>query len=607
MAVRDYRSMAGVGRGGAAFGQLLVGIVALCSLIGTTAYGQTQYYYDNNGATAGFGNAGNTWGTSSVISTSSAGTASPANTLTTTADTLNLGTDALGLGAGTISVVGGGRSIGSIVRGAASSPGIMTIQGGAIDFAATGSVINNAAGQTLTISSTITGGGTSMTFTNANIIGTNSYGGATILSGAADNRINSIANGGTNSPLGSSSSDASNLVFEDGASLRYDGGTGTTNRNFTINGSSAKIYARGTGGTNLTWNGTAAFGTANQAATLNLQSNVGDGIFNGLLADNGSGQLSLVKSLSTSWTLNAANTFTGSTTISGGILVAGNANALQNSYIDTAASATGTATTGLRTTGAALNLGGLSGDKNLSDIYTTSTGGYGSVTGITLNVASANNVSYSGAITGGRSLTKSGNGIQALSGTNTYTGTTSISAGTILLDGTHTGGGTYTIASGATLGGSGSTASALNVSGILAPGNSIGTLDTGTVTWNGAPSAGSATDWVFELGPGDTADLLNITGDFSLNTGTGSSFRFDFAGSTDQGIFDLVTWTGSTNVVSPNSEFSYTNLGPGNSGSFQVTGSTLQFVVVPEPATLTLLACSGVMAALALRRRLRRA
>ncbi len=578
---------------------------ALLALSPRASFAQTTYYYDNNGTTAGFGSAGSTWGTSAVISTSSAGTATPVvDPPTTTADTLNLGTDSLGLGAGTITA-SGTRDIGSIVRGSASSSGIITIQGGTINFAATGSVINNATGQTLTINSVIAGGSTSMTFTNANILGTNTYSGATILNSV--HRIGSIANGGTNSTFGSSSSAASNLIFNDGASLRYDGGAGSTNRNFTIAGSSATIYARGTG--NLTWNGTASFGTPNQAATLNLQNTgavAGRGIFNGALADNGTGQLSL-NSVSFasggSWTLGGANTFTGGTTISSGLLILGNASALQSSYIDTTASATGDADNGLRTTGTALNLGGLSGNKNLADIYTTATGGYGSVTDITLNVAAANNLSYSGNITGGRSLVKSGSGIQALSGTNTYTGNTTVSAGTLVLNGTHTGGGLYTIASGATLGGSGSTASSFDVSGIIAPGNSIDTLDTGTVTWNGAATGNAATDWIFELGPSDTADLLNITGDFNGNTGTGSVFRFDFAGSTDQGTFDLVTWSGSTTFAPDASDFSYTNLGPGNSGSFQITGSTLQFVAVPEPAAIGVLGAGVGLLALRLARR----
>jgi autotransporter-associated beta strand protein len=541
-----------------------------------------------------------TWGTSSVISTDPAGTAAPANTATTTSDTLNLGTDSLGLGAGTITV--NNRSIGSIIRGSASSSGIITLQSSTIIFAADGFITNNATGTTLTINSTIAGGGTSMTFTNANSIGTNSYAGTSILNGV--HRINSIANGGMNSTLGSSSNAASNLVFNDGAQLRYDGADGSTDRNFTIHGSSAAIYARGTGG-NLTWNGTASFGTPNQAATLNLQNTdaiAGRGIFNGVLADNGTAQLSLTMQSfagNGSWTLGAANTFTGSTTITSGLLILGNANALQRSSIDTTASATGTANDGLRTTGAALNLGGLSGNKNLSSIYTTTTGGYGSVTGITLNVALANNLEYSGVIDGARSLTKSGNGTQTLSGTNLYTGATTISAGTLRINGSLASGSAVTVGASGTLGGNGTIDGTLTVNGSLAPGNSIGTLNVANdVTWNGSASS----PWVFELGAGEASDVLDITGissDFLRGTGAvGTDFVFDFAGSTHTGTFDLVTWGGTTTF--DESDFSYTNLGSGYTGEFQITGSSLQFVAVPEPTTLALLTCGGAVA-LALR------
>lgn len=297
-----------------------IGPAAAClaSLIAAGPALAAVYYYDNNGSSSGFGSAGGTWGTSSVLTTNSGGTAPTSNPATTTGDTLYLGTDTFGLGAGTITV--NGRSIGSIIRGSASSSGIITLQGSSITFAANGFVTNEATGQTLTISSTIAGGGTSMTFTNANITGNNTYSGATIMNGV--HRIDGIANGGANSELGSSSSAAGNLVFQDGAVLRYDGGAGSTNRNFTVNGTAAGLYARGTG--DLTWNGTVSFGTPDQAATLNLQNTggvAGRGIFNGLLADNGTGRLSVtVTSFAAGggWTLGGANTYTGDTTVNSG-------------------------------------------------------------------------------------------------------------------------------------------------------------------------------------------------------------------------------------------------------------------------------------------------
>jgi len=69
---------------------------------------------------------------------------------------------------------------------------------------------------------------------------------------------------------------------------------------------------------------------------------------------------------------------------------------------------------------------------------------------------------------------------------------------------------------------------------------------------------------------------------------------FDFDGSTAVGTFDLITWGNSIVLAS---DFSYTNLGGGNTGTFQINGNTLQFVAVPEPSALAFL--SGLAAFLA--------
>ncbi len=608
---------------------------AAIALLPNESIAQTQYYWDQNGTDPGFGIASGTWGiTTARISTSSAGTATPViNPPTTTADTLNLGTDMLGLTTGTITV-NATRNIGSIIRGSASNSGIIQVNGGTTTFAATGAVTNNGDTTSFYMGTTIAGGSTSMTFTTSNVglaniqitNVANTYGGATIIGEDSTVRItvNGLLNGGVNSALGSSSSAASNLVFENGGHLWYQSVATSTNRNFTINGASATLQARGTGV--LTWTGTASYGgPANEAKTLNLaSSNAGTegGTFSGILVDNGSGQLSLVKSGSSDtaanhWTLDNANTFTGSTTISGGILVLGNTNALQNSYINTTASATGNTTTGLRTTGAALNLGGLSGNKALSTIYTTSTGGYGSVTGITLNVASANNLSYSGVIDGGRSLTKSGDGTQALSGTNAYTGTTTVSNGTLRVNGTHTGGAAYTVDSGATLQGTGSTTSVLNIAGTLSPGASIETFGSNALSFSNNSTFQYEVDSV--IGPIDGADLQIVngasnTGNLTL-TGTVNLTITDLAGMAAtpfapdttftlinyNGVWNSGLFTFGGNAIANNDTFTaglntwrlnYDAASGGSNFSSQYllpTSSFVNIIAVPEPATIALL------------------
>lgn len=134
--------------------------------------------------------------------------------------------------------------------------------------------------------------------------------------------------------------------------------------------------------------------------------------------------------------LQAANTHTGPTVVSAGLISLGNVLALQNSPLDTTASVMGDATNGLRTTVTTLSIGGLIGNKNLADVFTTSSGGYESVTALTLNPSLAR--SFSGAIADGAvgmTLTKSGVAVQTLSGALNHTGATSIIGGTLKLDG----------------------------------------------------------------------------------------------------------------------------------------------------------------------------
>ena len=187
-----------------------------------------------------------------------------------------------------------------------------------------------------------------------------------------------------------------------------------------------------TGAATLTINSTAnqTFGGTTVAGSLTTSAQIAGAIS---LVKNGAGTFTL-GGLLTGGATASGNTFTGSTTVLGGILVLGETRSIQNSAFDTGASIAGDATNGLRANVTTVIMGGLTGNKNFADVFTTTAGGYGTVTALTLNPGTGATPSYSGVIAdgaGGMNLTKSGAGTQTLSGANTYTGATTISAGVL--------------------------------------------------------------------------------------------------------------------------------------------------------------------------------
>lgn len=206
-------------------------------------------------------------------------------------------------------------------------------------------------------------------------------------------------------------------------------------------------------------------------------------------------------------------------------------------------------------------------------------------------------------------VTKGGSGRWILSGTSTYTGGTQVNAGVLVLDGL-TGVAAFTnqVASGATLAGSGTLSGPTTVSGIVSPGSGTGSLGTlsfaaSNFIWNSGSTAAATTDWLFDLGPSNQADSIGIAGPFT-KSGTGSGYRFDFGSSLETGTFTLASWTGVTTFTAP--DFSYTNLGGGNTGSFGIVGNSLVVTIVPEPTTTVWLLASVSVAGIMRRRRLRR-
>ena len=138
------------------------------------------------------------------------------------------------------------------------------------------------------------------------------------------------------------------------------------------------------------------------------------------LAGNITGTGSVIQAGTGTVTLSGTNTYSGVTTVSAGTLLAGSTTALSVNSAFTVSGAT------LDLGGFSNTIGSLAGTGTVTD----------SVAGTAVLSAGSNNATttFSGTLqngTGALALTKSGTGILTLSGTNTYSGATTVSAGTL--------------------------------------------------------------------------------------------------------------------------------------------------------------------------------
>ncbi|MBZ9767076.1 autotransporter-associated beta strand repeat-containing protein [Mesorhizobium sp. CA6] len=371
--------------------------------------------------------------------------------------------------------VGAGNTLGvdgTIIVSPLVGTANQTIQGGSLTGGAGGSAlgVQQNSGGTFTVASNIVdnGGPTSFTVggtggsTGTGVValtGSNSYTGATTVSGATL-AVNSIANGGVASGIGASSNASSNLVIENGT-LRYTGATASTDRGFTlVNGGPSRTFEVTNAATNLTFSG-----------QVTSPDDAG-------FTKTGAGTLTLT---------NASNDYVGATTIAGGTLaVSALANGGQASGIGAATNASSNLV--LQNGGTLSYIGGTtSSDRG----FTLGTGGGA------IDVVAGTTLTMSGVGTGTGGLTKGGAGTLVLSGTNNYTGATTVSAGILRAGSTRafggtdangTGAGQMNVLAGATLDLAGNNNT---VGGLIGAGNV--TLGSATLRINNSGNAFSGT------------------------------------------------------------------------------------------------------------------
>ena len=359
---------------------------------------------------------------------------------------------------------------------------------------------------------------------------------------------------------------------------------------------------------------------------------------------------------------NTASTRTGATNINAGILnVAKLADGAANSSIGAATATAGQLQFGggtLQYTGSTaqstnrlftLNTGGgtidASGSVSAATVNFTGTGALDGGTGatlrsLTLTGSNAGNNSLAGILADGTgsavSLVKSGNGTWAVSGTNTYTGTTTISAGTLLINGNQPlATGAVSVASNATLGGNGTVGGATTFTGtsIHSAGSAAATV--GTQNFSSSLTYGNGTIFAWDLDTltgGDVTDPgLGVS-----DAATGTYDQVAAAGAITGGsaIFKILLATGDSFADAFwNTDKSWTNIFAGGSGSapnlaalfsgfdtsggvsptglvtdrgqftLSTTTNTLNWSAVPEPTT----ALAGLLLGAGLLRRLRSA
>ncbi|MGH8711432.1 MAG: beta strand repeat-containing protein, partial [Burkholderiales bacterium] len=319
----------------------------------------------------------------------------------------------------------------------------------------------------------------------------NTYTGQTTIN-AGTVSVAKMADGGTNSSLGATVAATPILLGSaTAATLSYTGGTDSSNRQITINGTGGgTIQATNAGTLTLT-------GALNNSGNLvTFDANTGNITESGVI----SGAGGLTKTGTGTLTLSGNNNYAGATTINAGTLVASNDNALGTTAAGTtvASGATLEIASGIAIGAETLNVSGAGVGSNGALVVTSGSG------------------SLAGAVTLGASASIGGNGNLTLSGT-----VNNIAAGTSTL--TQVGSGTLTFSN--TVGATNALTAVTTSSGQTTAINGGSVSTTGAQTYGGIVTSSSAITLTSTGGGNITANNSgnDFNGDLILSTSGSAS------------------------------------------------------------------------------------
>jgi autotransporter-associated beta strand protein len=493
--------------------------------------------------------------------------------------------------------------------------GSINMSSGAFNF-------GTATGKTETIDKFTNSGGTFSTGANI-LIGlgntiTWSGGTNTVNNGGSVQDLHIVISGGTNTVEGGATggvlqlnSGGLGLEMSAGATLTLNSATAPAvagklllSGNVSTSGDTTVTIANGGSGDNPgnidLNNGTRTFTVADGAATTDMS--ISARITNtGSIIKDGAGTLSL----------NAENTYSGTTTITnGGTLIANVLGALPLTP-RSAVSFTGTGTS-------ALNLGANQFVASLSSAG-AATVALGSNT-LTVGIAGGN-TTFAGSINGtGGNLVKDTNSTQVLSGANGYTGTTTVSAGTLEVQGSLSGTTAVTVNTSGTLLLNSAASPIINTAATMTVGGGTVKIDNslsntnqtfGSLTLTGTSildfGTGSAGNTMTFSSLSFTGTKLNVYNWSGSAYGAGVADTGTFADTQDRLLFNADTIYSGTedSRIEFFSDSGITSLGFGQEVAFGSQFELVPITAVPEPATTALIGSIALCALIGYRERRR--